>query len=71
MKLKKTILADELAKQISIWRYAPPYDIYNLLSREGIYEQDYALYDEINRQLFIGYLNEQNEFIRFVNLLDE
>lgn len=71
MNLKPVKFTEKLAKEITTWRYQGDYDIYNLPSWDEVIKKQISLCKKEKRDNFIGYLNEENELIGFVNLVDE
>lgn len=71
MNLKPVKFTEELAKEITTWRYEGEYEIYNLPSWDEIINKQISLCKKEKRKNFIGYLNEENNLIGFVNLVDE
>ena len=71
MNLKPVKFTEELAKEITTWRYEGEYEIYNLPSWDEIINKQISLCKKEKRENFIGYLNEENNLIGFVNLVDE
>lgn len=71
MNLKPVKFTEELAKEITTWRYEEEYEIYNLPSWDEIINKQISLCKKEKRKNFIGYLNEENNLIGFVNLVDE
>lgn len=71
MNLKPVKFTEELAKEITTWRYEGEYEIYNLPSWDEIVKKQISLCKKEKRENFIGYLNEENNLIGFVNLVDE
>ena len=71
MKLTSHKLSEEQAKEISNWKYTGEYSIYNLPSWDKMIQENYSLTDNVKRERYIGYINEDGELVGFVNLLDE
>ena len=71
MNLKPVKFTEKVAKEITTWRYQGDYDIYNLPSWDEVIKKQISLCKKEKRDNFIGYLNEENELIGFVNLVDE
>lgn len=71
MKLTAHKLSEEQAKEISNWKYTGEYSIYNLPSWDRMIQENYSLTDNVKRKRYIGYINEDEELVGFVNLLDE
>ncbi len=71
MKLTAHKLSEEQAKEISNWKYTGDYSIYNLPSWDKMIQENYSLTDNVKRERYIGYINEDGELVGFVNLLDE
>lgn len=71
MNLKPVKFTEELAKEITTLRYEEEYEIYNLPSWDEIINKQISLCKKEKRENFIGYLNEENNLIGFVNLVDE
>ena len=71
MNLKPVKFTEELAKEITTWRYEGEYEIYNLPSWDEVIKKQISLCKKEKRENFIGYLNEENNLIGFVNLVDE
>ena len=71
MRLIAHKLSEEQAKEISDWRYTGEYSIYNLPSWNKMIQENYSLCDNIKRERYISYINENKELVGFVNLLDE
>lgn len=71
MKLTPHKLSEEQAKEISNWKYPGEYSIYDLPSWDKMVEENYSLTNDVKRERFISYTNEDGEFVGFVNLLDE
>ena len=71
MKLTAHKLSEEQAKEISNWKYTGEYSIYNLPSWDKMVQENYSLTDNVKRERYIGYINEDGELVGFVNLLDE
>ena len=71
MKLTAHKLSEEQAKEISNWKYTGEYSIYNLPSKDKMIQENYSLTDNVKRERYIGYINEDGELVGFVNLLDE
>ncbi len=71
MNLKPVKFTEELAKEITTWRYEEEYEIYNLPSWDEIINKQISLCKKEKRKNFIGYLNEEKNLIGFVNLVDE
>ena len=71
MKLTAHKLSEEQAKEISNWKYTGYYSIYNLPSWDKMIQENYSLTDNVKRERYIGYINEDGELVGFVNLLDE
>ncbi|WP_370832155.1 GNAT family N-acetyltransferase [Clostridium sp.] len=71
MKLTSHKLSEEQAREISNWKYTGEYSIYNLPSWDKMIQENYSLTDNVKRERYIGYVNEDGELIGFVNLLDE
>lgn len=71
MKLKSGKLSEEQAIQVSKWKYEGEYEIYNLPDWDTMIREQYSLCDEVKRERFTSYVNEENEVIGFTNLLDE
>ncbi|MFR3072563.1 MAG: GNAT family N-acetyltransferase [Paeniclostridium sp.] len=71
MNLKPVKFTEELAKEITTWRYEGEYEIYNLPSWDEIINKQISLCKKEKRKNFIGYLNEEKNLIGFVNLVDE
>ncbi|SFC16112.1 hypothetical protein [Clostridium uliginosum] len=61
MKLKAQKLTEKQAKQISTWKYEGEYEIYNLPAWDDMVKEQYSLCDELKRERFIAYLNEENK----------
>lgn len=71
MKLTANKLSEKQAMEISGWKYPSEYSIYNLPSWDKMIKENYSLTDNVKRERYIGYINEDGEIIGFVNLLDE
>lgn len=71
MNLKSGKLNEEQAIQISKWKYEGEYEIYNLPDWDTMIKEQYSFCDELKRERFTSYTNEENELIGFTNLLDE
>ncbi|MDU4884929.1 GNAT family N-acetyltransferase [uncultured Clostridium sp.] len=71
MKLTAHKLSEEQVKEISNWKYTGEYSIYNLPSWDKMIQENYSLTDNVKRERYIGYINEDGELVGFVNLLDE
>ena len=71
MKLTAHKLSEEQAKEISNWKYIGEYSIYNLPAWNKMIQENYSLTDNVKRERYIGYINEDGELVGFVNLLDE
>lgn len=71
MKLTAHKLSEEQAKEISNWKYIGEYSIYNLPAWTKMIQENYSLTDNVKRERYIGYINEDGELVGFVNLLDE
>ena len=71
MKLTAHKLSEEQAKEISNWKYTGEYSIYNLPSWDKMIKENYSLTDNVKRERYIGYINEDGELVGFVNLLDQ
>jgi [ribosomal protein S18]-alanine N-acetyltransferase len=71
MKLTDHKLSEEQAKEISNWKYAGEYLIYNLPSWDIMVHENYSLTDTVKRERYRGYTSENGELVGFVNLLDE
>ena len=71
MKLTAHKLSEEQVKEISNWKYTGEYSIYNLPSWDKMIKENYSLTDNVKRERYIGYINEDGELVGFVNLLDE
>lgn len=71
MKLTAHKLSEEQAKEISNWKYTGEYSIYNLPSWDKMVQENYSLTDNVKRERYIGYINEDGDLVGFVNLLDE
>jgi len=71
MNLTTHKLSVEQSKEISTWKYTREYSIYNLPSWDEIVKKNYSLCDDIKREKFIGYTNENNELVGFISLLDK
>lgn len=71
MNLKTDKLTEIQAKEISNWKYDGEYSIYNLPSWEKMIQEKYSISDSTKREKYIGFVNENNELMGFVNLLDK
>jgi [ribosomal protein S18]-alanine N-acetyltransferase len=71
MNLRPVKFTEELAKEITTWRYEGEYEIYNLPSWDEVIKKQISLCKKEKRDNFIGYLNKENNLIGFVNLVDE
>lgn len=71
MELTAHKLSEEQAKEISNWIYTGEYSIYNLPSWDKMVQENYSLTDNVKRERYIGYINDDGELVGFVNLLDE
>ncbi|MDU2686218.1 GNAT family N-acetyltransferase [Paeniclostridium sordellii] len=71
MNLKPVKFTEELAKEVTTWKYEGDYEIYNLPSWDEVLKKQISLCREEKRKNFIGYVNEQNNLVGFVNLVDE
>ena len=71
MKLTAHKFSEEQVKEISNWKYTGEYSIYNLPSWDKMIQENYSLTDNVKRERYIGYINEDGELVGFVNLLDE
>ncbi|CEN82400.1 acetyltransferase [[Clostridium] sordellii] len=71
MNLKSVKFTEELAKEVTTWKYEGDYEIYNLPSWDEVLKKQISLCREEKRKNFIGYVNEQNNLVGFVNLVDE
>ncbi|CEO21829.1 GNAT family N-acetyltransferase [Paraclostridium sordellii] len=71
MNLKPVKFTEELAKEVTTWKYEGDYEIYNLPSWDEVLKKQISLGREEKRKNFIGYVNEQNNLVGFVNLVDE
>ncbi|HAX72089.1 MAG TPA: GNAT family N-acetyltransferase [Firmicutes bacterium] len=71
MKIQAMPLTEAMAKEIATWKYDGDYAIYNLPSWEDMTQQSFSLCDEQKRKRFIGYADETEQLLGFVNLLDE
>lgn len=71
MNLKQVKFTEELAKEVTTWKYEGDYEIYNLPSWDEVLKKQISLCIEEKRKNFIGYVNEQNNLVGFVNLVDE
>jgi ribosomal protein S18 acetylase RimI-like enzyme len=71
MKLTAHKLSEEQAKEISNWKYTGEYSIYNLPSWDKMVQENYSLTNNVKRERYIGYINDDRELVGFVNLLDE
>lgn len=71
MEFKAHKLSEVQAKEISNWKYTGEYSIYNLPSWNKMIQENYSLTNNVKRERYIGYINEDGELVGFVNLLDE
>lgn len=71
MNLKPVKFTEELAKEVTTWKYEGDYEIYNLPSWDEVLKKQISLCREEKRKNFIGYVNEENNLVGFVNLVDE
>lgn len=71
MRLRAIEMTEELAKEVSSWKYGGEYSIYNLPSWEEMVRDKYSLCNAVKRNRYSVYVNDDNEIIGFVNLLDE
>jgi ribosomal protein S18 acetylase RimI-like enzyme len=71
MKLITHKLSEDQAKELSNWVYDGEYSIYNLPAWDSMIVDNYSLCDEVKRERYIGYSNESQELVGFVNLLDQ
>ncbi|MGL5150367.1 MAG: GNAT family N-acetyltransferase [Clostridium sp.] len=71
MNLTANKLSREQAQEISNWKYSGDYSIYNLPTWNVMIKEKYSLTDDVKRERYIGYINEDGELVGFVNLLDE
>ena len=58
MKLTAHKLSEEQAKEISNWKYIGEYSIYNLPAWNKMIQENYSLTDNVKRERYIGYINE-------------
>jgi ribosomal protein S18 acetylase RimI-like enzyme len=56
---KKTKMTDEIAQQISLWKYEGDYAIYNLPSYDEMKEKNYGMLNKEKANNYICYLNEE------------
>ena len=71
MNLNPIKFTEELAKEITTWKYEGDYSIYNLPSWDEIINKQISLCKKEKRENFIGYADSKNNLVGFVNLLDE
>ena len=71
MKLRDGKLTEKHAKELSAWKYEGEYKLYNLPDWQTMINENYALCDEIKRNRFIAYTNENNELLGFISLLNQ
>lgn len=71
MNLNPVKFTEELAKEITTWKYEGDYSIYNLPSWDEIIKKQISLCKKEKRENFIGYADSKNNLVGFVNLLDE
>lgn len=71
MNLKPVKFTEELAKEVTTWKYEGDYEIYNLPSWDEVLKKQISLCREEKRKNFIGYVNEENNLVGFINLVDE
>ncbi|CEN77581.1 GNAT family N-acetyltransferase [Paraclostridium sordellii] len=71
MNLKPVKFTERLAKEVTTWKYEGDYEIYNLPSWDEVLKKQISLCREEKRKNFIGYVNEENNLVGFINLVDE
>lgn len=71
MKFTTHKLSETQIKDISNWKYSGEYSIYNLPAWEVMVRNKYSLSDELRRDRYIGYTNENKELVGYVSLLDK
>lgn len=71
MKFTTHKLSETQVKDISNWKYSGEYSIYNLPAWEVMVRDKYSLSDELKRDRYIGYTNENKELVGYVSLLDK
>lgn len=71
MNLNPVKFTEELAKEITTWKYEGDYSIYNLPSWDEVIKKQISLCKKEKRENFIGYSDSKNNLVGFVNLLDE
>lgn len=71
LRLISNVLTKEQAKEIVNWKYEGVYEIYNLSRWDELVKSGCSLCDDIKRNSFRGYLDEDGQLVGFTNLLDE
>ena len=71
MKLKAQKLSKNQAQEISKWQYPNEYAVYNLPTWDIMLAKGYSLTDDQKKERYIGYVNNDEELVGFVNLLDK